>query len=276
MKPPDRFRVAAIQMRSTTDYRKNLCRAEALVTQAAEDGAEAVLLPELFAVAGPPSAKRGLAEPIPGPLTRSLARWARTHGLYLVGGSVLERVCSSEGVHHYNTSVLFDPRGRLIACYRKIHLFDVDLPGGSSRHESELISPGQELQVISTGLGTFGLSICYDVRFPELYRRLVARGAQVIFLPAAFTLATGKDHWAILLRARAIENQVFLVAANQIGTDDAGQICWGKSMIVDPWGTVLAQAPESSDVVCTATIDLSYQRRLRGSFPCLNHRRLLP
>jgi len=163
--------------------------------------------------------------------------------------------------------------GQLVARYRKIHLFDVDIPGGAQFKESGTVAPGAEVVVVDTPVGKVGLSICYDVRFPELYRRLVDGGAQLVVVPAAFTLHTGKDHWAPLLTARAIENQVYVAAPGQVGRSHDTRQCWGKSLIVDPWGAVLACAPDRPSVI-VAEVDLGWQDKIRRELPCLGHRKL--
>lgn len=267
-----RFKVAAIQMTSVNHKETNLKKAEGFISLAAKEGAKVVALPEMFNFSGALKEKRVNAESIPGPTINRLSRMAKNLRIYLLGGSILEKSNDKDNELFYNTSVFFNPQGKIIARYRKLHLFDVTLPDDSWRRESELITPGDEVIQIATPLTTFGLSICYDLRFPELYRRLAQKGTQVVFIPSAFTLETGKDHWKTLLRARAIENQFYVIAPDQIGPDLQGQRCWGKSMIVDPWGTILAQAPEKETIIY-APIDLSYQQKIRETLPCLSHRR---
>ena len=266
------FKVAAIQMTSVNHKETNLKKAGGFISRAAKEGAKIVALPEMFSFSGTLKEKRVNAESIPGPTINRLSRMAKNLQIYLLGGSILEKPNDKDNGLFYNTSVFFNPQGKIIARYRKLHLFDVALPNGSSRRESELITPGDEVIQVTTPLTTFGLSICYDLRFPELYRRLAQEGTQVVFIPSAFTLETGKDHWKTLLRARAIENQFYVIAPDQIGPDLQGQRCWGKSMIVDPWGTILAQAPEKETIIY-APIDLSYQQKIRETLPCLSHRR---
>jgi len=197
---------------------------------------------------------------------------AAKHHIYLLCGSILEKIEEKGKDIFYNTSVFLNPGGEIIAKYRKIHLFDVSLPDGSRWWESKLITPGDEIVQIKTAQAIFGFSICYDLRFPELYRRLVKGGVQVVFIPSAFTLETGKDHWETLVRARAIENQLYVIAPNQIVKSSQSKRYWGKSMIVDPWGTILAKAPEKEGVIF-ARIDLSYQQKIQESLPSLSHRR---
>jgi len=262
--------VAAVQMNSREDKEVNLGKAERLIDEAAERGAELVGLPEYFNVLGSGREILDNAEDIPGPTIRRLAERARAHGIYLHCGSMPERGGRAGRV--FNTNVLLDPRGEIVARYRKIHLFDIAIEGQPVHRESATIQAGDEVVVAETALGPVGLSICYDVRFPELYRRLAVGGAKVFFVPAAFTLYTGKDHWEPLLRARAIENQVYVVAPAQVGTHGGGtRACYGKSMIVDPWGIVLAKAPDRECVIA-AEIDLDHLEKIRRELPSLANR----
>ncbi|MEM8862535.1 MAG: carbon-nitrogen hydrolase family protein, partial [Chloroflexota bacterium] len=195
---------------------------------------------------------------------------AKEHGMYVHGGSIPERIEEEQKVG--NTTLVYDPQGNLISTYRKIHLFDIDVKGQVSFKESDKFVDGKKMVNFETEYGSMGLTICYDIRFPELYRALTLNGAKVIFHPAAFTLYTGKDHWETLIRARAIENQVYMVSPAQIGTHGNGNKCFGSTMIVDPWGTVLARAPERECVV-VADIDDAAQEKVRQQLPSLNHRR---
>jgi deaminated glutathione amidase len=261
--------VAAIQMSSTPNKDENLATAEQLIHAAVSAGADLVALPELWTCHGLESAYRANAEPIPGKTTRFLGDLARERGIYLLGGSILEVHPSSPKLH--NTSTLFRPDGEMSAVYRKIHLFDVKAPDREYL-ESGTITSGAEIVTAKAGAATLGLSVCYDVRFPELYRLLALRGAEVLMVPAAFTLQTGKDHWELLLRARAVENQAFVVAPAQWGQKADGRWTYGRSLVVDPWGTVLAQCPDR-DGFALATLDLDYLDRLREDFPALKNRR---
>jgi deaminated glutathione amidase len=261
--------VAAIQMSSTPNKDENLATAEQLIHAAVSAGADLVALPELWTCHGLESAYRANAEPIPGKTTRFLGDLARERGIYLLGGSILEAHPSSPKLH--NTSTLFRPDGEMSAVYRKIHLFDVKAPDREYL-ESGTITSGAEIVTAKAGAATLGLSVCYDVRFPELYRLLALRGAEVLMVPAAFTLQTGKDHWELLLRARAVENQAFVVAPAQWGQKADGRWTYGRSLVVDPWGTVLAQCPDR-DGFALATLDLDYLDRLREDFPALKNRR---
>jgi len=267
----ERYTAAAVQMSSGPDRGANLARAAALIRDAAARGARLVVLPEVFAWRGPRGEESAAVEPIPGPTTEAMSALARECSIHLCAGSILE---SAEGeARAYNTSCVFDPGGRLLARYRKVHLFDVDLPGRVTVRESDSRAPGAEVVTVSTPLGTLGLSICYDLRFPELYRQLARGGAQILLVPSAFTAPTGAAHWEVLCRARAIENQCWLIAADQTGQSPHGFADWGDSMIVDPWGRVVARAPEGEAVV-TAEIDLEALARIRRELPALAHTRL--
>lgn len=261
--------VALVQMNSGADKDANIREALAGIDRAASTGARLVVLPEVWTYLGDSSGNRATAEPIPGRLTDLLADRARRHGIFLHAGSFFER---AEGEPRlFNTSVVFDPRGELIAKYRKIHLFDVDLESDTSYRESGTIAPGDE--TVSFGLDglTVGLTICYDLRFPELFRILALQGADLVVVPAAFTMASGKDHWEILLRARAIENTVHVLAPNQVGNHPPGLWCYGRSMVVDPWGLVIAQASDQPAVI-SATLDFAHQARVRQQIPSLANR----
>lgn len=259
---------AAIQMSSTADKEENKTMAEALIRDAASAGAKLVALPELWSCHGLDKVYKENAEPVPGPTTDFLSGLARELGVCLLGGSILEDAGSEK---MYNTSTFFTPDGELTAVYRKIHLFDVKAPDREYL-ESRTIAPGEEAVIAKVGPTKLGLSVCYDVRFPELYRLLALGGAEVLAVPAAFTLQTGKDHWEVLLRARAIENQAFVVAPAQWGQKADGRWTYGRSMIVDPWGTVISQCPDR-DGYALATLDLEALDLLRTEFPALKNRR---
>ena len=263
------LRVAAIQMSSTPDKAGNKETAETLIRGAVSAGADLVALPELWSCHGLDEAYRENAEAVPGPTTVFLGDLARELGIYLLGGSILEGDSGAQRLS--NTSTFFDPSGEMTAVYRKIHLFDVKV---SDREylESANIAPGSEIVTAKAGAATLGLSVCYDVRFPELYRLLALRGAEILAVPAAFTLQTGKDHWELLLRARAVENQAFVVAPAQWGQKADGRWTYGRSMIIDPWGTVLATCPDR-DGHALAALDLDYLDRFRAEFPALTNRR---
>jgi predicted amidohydrolase len=261
-------RAAAVQLNSNGDKDRNLAAAEQLVRAAAADGAEFVALPEKWnLLAGGEELVAG-AEPLDGPSLTAARGWARELSIHLVAGSISER--GGEGEKSSNTSVLIGPEGDDLAVYRKIHMFDVDA-GGVSYRESEFERPGEEPVVASVGEFTVGLTVCYDLRFPELFRILALRAARLIAVPSAFTLATGRDHWEVLLRARAIENQLFVIAPNQWGEAPPHYSSFGRSAIVDPWGTVLAIAADGEGFVA-AELDFAAQDRVRESLPSLANR----
>ncbi len=265
----DRLRVACVQMRSTDSKADNLETAERLVARAAATGADVVLLPEKWNAIGPPDVFRANAEPLDGGETvAALSDWAARHGITIVGGSITERRDGHEKLS--NTCVVLGTEGELVAVYRKIHLFDVEV-GGQTYRESETEEPGDEVVGTEVEGWSVGLTICYDVRFPELYRILALEGAELFTVPAAFTLATGKDHWELLLRARAVENGCFVAAANAWGSHSGNRATYGRSMIVDPWGVVLATAPDE-DTVISAEIDRAAIQRVRESVPSLANR----
>jgi predicted amidohydrolase len=262
------MRAAAVQLNSNADKERNLTAAERLVRAAAADGAELVALPEKWnLLAGGEELVAG-AEPLDGPSLTAARGWARELRIHLLAGSISER--GPEGEKASNTSVLIGPDGEDLAVYRKIHMFDVDA-GGVSYRESAHERAGTEPVTAPVGELTLGMSVCYDLRFPELFRILALRGARMFAVPSAFTLATGRDHWEVLLRARAIEDQVFVVAPNQSGEAPPHYSSFGRSMIVDPWGVVLATAPDGEGFVA-ADLDLAAQDRVRESLPSLANR----
>jgi deaminated glutathione amidase len=262
-------RAAVVQLNSTDRYDRNLEVAERLVRAAAADGADLVVLPEKWTVLGSPEALRASAEPLDGPALSAASGWARELGVFLVAGSVPELIEGQEKLA--NTSVMFGPDGERRAVYRKIHMFDVDV-GDVSYRESEVEQAGDEIAIGDADGTPVGLTICYDLRFPELYRILAVRGARVITVPSAFTERTGRDHWEVLIRARAIEDQIFVVAAGQIGSAPPHYRSYGRSMIVDPWGVVLAQAPDTECFV-SADLDFAAQDAVRERLPSLRNRR---
>jgi len=270
-----RLRVAAAQMTSTEDVKANLAAASRLVHRAAAAGARLVALPENFAFLGADRDHRlAIAEPLRedgGPILAAMRTLAREAAVHLLLGGFPER--SEHPGHIYNTAVLLAPDGGMAATYRKIHLFDVDLPGGAQFRESESVTPGQDVVVARLPWGGLGLSVCYDLRFPELYRQLTKAGARVLAVPAAFTAETGKDHWHVLLRARAVENQAFVVAAAQWGLHGGKRISYGHALVVDPWGVVLAECG-NHEGLAIADLDFGYQDQVRRNLPCLQHRRL--
>jgi predicted amidohydrolase len=263
------MRAAAIQLNSTADVDRNLATAERLVDAAAAAGAGLVVLPEKWSALGPGEMLLELAEPLDGPIVTAARGWAQRLGITLLAGSVGERIEGSERIA--NTSLLIAPDGEIEATYRKIHMFDVDV-GGVSYRESEHERAGEEV-VVAPAAGTdLGMTICYDLRFPELFRILALRGARVITVPSAFTATTGRDHWEVLLRARAIEDQLFVVAANQFGTAPPSFSSWGHSMIVDPWGRILDVLADGEGHAI-ADLDLGEVERVRAQVPSLASRR---
>jgi deaminated glutathione amidase len=266
---PDRIRVACVQLTSRADKAENLEKAERLVAKAAASGADVVLLPEKWNAIGGVETLRAAAESIEdGESVEAMRGWASQHGITLVGGSITERRAGREKLS--NTSLVFDPDGELVAVYRKIHLFDVDV-GGHRYRESEAEEPGEEPVVARLEGWPIGLTVCYDLRFPELYRILALEGAELVTVPAHFTLYTGKDHWHVLLRARAIENQNYVAAAAQIGETIPGKPSYGRSLIADPWGTVVAQAPDEETVI-SAELDRERLLDVRRNLPSLANR----
>jgi predicted amidohydrolase len=264
------MRVGAIQLNSNDDKSRNLEAAQRLVRDAAADGCELIALPEKWnLLAGGADLDAGAEELDGGASTEAVRGWARELGIHVLAGSIAERVEGAERL--FNTSALIDPGGEIVAAYRKIHMFDVEV-GGVSYRESEREQPGEEIVTAAVGEVEVGLSVCYDLRFPELYRILAVRGAQLITVPAAFTVPTGRDHWEVLLRARAVENQAFVLAPDQIGKAPPHYDSYGRSMIVDPWGVVLAQAPDRECFIA-ADLDLGRQREVRESLPSLANRR---
>jgi predicted amidohydrolase len=264
----DRLRVACVQINSSTSKAENLERMEPLVARAAATGADLVLLPEKWNGLGSHEILLDVAESLDGGETvDAMSGWARTHGITLVGGSIAERREGREKLS--NTCVVFDPQGEIAAVYRKIHMFDVEV-GGVVYRESESEEPGDGPLGCDVEGWRLGLTVCYDLRFPELYRILAVEGAELVTVPAAFTLYTGKDHWELLLRARAVENQCYVAAANQWGVVE-GKASFGRSSIVDPWGVVLAQAPDEDGVI-SAELDREHMERIRRTLPSLANR----
>jgi predicted amidohydrolase len=275
--------VAAVQLTSTEDVEVNLATVSTLVREAAEAGASLIGLPENFAYLGTDRDHRlSIAEDLPppgadlkaapaGPILSAMQALAQQTGAWLLLGGFPER--GGDAAHIRNTSVLLRADGTIAATYRKMHLFDVEVPGGKRFRESETIEAGREPVVAETPWGSVGLTICYDLRFPELYRALVARGARLLAVPSAFTLETGKDHWSVLLRARAIENQAYVFAPAQFGHHGGNRRSWGHAMIVDPWGAVLAECGDHTGFAL-ARLDFEYQDRVRSSLPALAHRKV--
>ncbi len=272
------FLAACVQLRCTTDTERNLDTAEGWIRRAAAHGASLVVTPENTAFLGPQFHKIEQAEPLDGPIATRLRDLAAELKIHLLVGSLAEqrRLPSGDIDQHrcHNTSLLFGPDGARLGFYRKMHLFDVDIPGGLTIRESDTIAPGERAVVVPTALGNIGLTICYDLRFPELYRILRDQGAQILAVPSAFTATTGKDHWHVLLRARAIEAQCWVLAPGQWGTHDkkGKRRSYGHSVIIDPWGTVVADKGHGEGLAL-ATIDLERVAAVRQSIPVGDHRR---
>lgn len=263
------MKIGLAQMNSRNDKEQNLTAAEGLIDRLAEQEVRLAMLPENFNFMGAEEEKPAYAENLSGsPSLDRLRRKAVEHGMYIHCGSLLE----SAGGSVYNTAVVLDPAGEIAARYRKIHLFDVEVPGGRRYLESKTISAGDEIVTVTIDQVTCGLATCYDLRFPELFRELSSRGAQVMLLPAAFTLRTGRDHWELLLRARAVENLCYVAAAGQYGAAPPNHDSYGRSMVIDPWGVVNAQTGDGVGTV-TAEIDVDRLQAIRRSFPSLDHRR---
>jgi predicted amidohydrolase len=265
------FLAAAIQITTSSDKAANLEKAERLIRLSAARGARFVGLPEVFNWRGKRADEPAAAERLDGESLGLMARLARSLEIYVLAGSITEHV--ERESRRYNTSVLFGPDGASLAVYRKIHLFDVDLPGRVTVKESDAKLAGSEVVSAETEFGKVGLSVCYDLRFPELYRKLALAGARILTIPSAFTFPTGEAHWDVLIRARAIENQCFVIAPAQFGPNVHGFSDYGNSMIVDPWGRVLARAADQEGVV-VAPVDMDYLEQVRRQLPSLAHVRL--
>ncbi|UCH53352.1 MAG: carbon-nitrogen hydrolase family protein [Pseudomonadota bacterium] len=267
------MRVAALQMVSGTEVAANLERAAQLIAEAARAGAQLVALPENFAIMPRGDADRTAATETPGrgPVQSFLAAQANQHGLWLVGGTV--PLWNADGTKARSACLLFDPAGALAARYDKMHLFDVKLPGGEAYEESRNFEAGTDVVVADTSLGPIGLAICYDLRFPELFRRMSERGARLFIVPSAFTAQTGRAHWEILVRARAVENTAFVIAPDQGGQHDNGRATHGDTMVVDSWGEVQARRAQGAGVVL-ADFDAAHLDNVRAALPSLTHRKL--
>jgi len=266
-----RLAVALVQINSRHDKAANLEKIDRFVREAASLGAELVALPEYATYQGPKEGFPEVAESIPGPTTRFYSSLAQELGIYLLGGSFVER--TEDPQKFYNTSILYDPNGVPIGIYRKIHLFDAQVDATATYRESEYIRPGTQVVTAPIKGRIAGMSICYDLRFPELYRALSEQGAEILLVPASFTMFTGKDHWELLLRARAVENQCFVVAPAQIGRYEPNGWAYGRSLIADPWGNVIAKASDTEGVTL-GVLDFSVMERVRRDLPSLQHRRL--
>lgn len=274
------FRAACAQLCSTDDRERNLEICRTLAAKAAGDGAKLLVLPECFGFLGRREAdKHAVAEELagdrPGPILGAVIEMATRHEMWVIGGGIAEKLpddAPEAGTHTFNTCVVVSPKGELCARYRKIHLFDVDIPGGATLRESDSTVRGDELVTVETPLCKIGLTICYDLRFPELYRQLACRkGAELVVVPSAFTAKTGAAHWHTLLRARAIENQLFVLAPGQVGQHNASRKSYGHSLVVDPWGEILAEVETDEEGLATADINLERLAEVRQNMPCLSH-----
>lgn len=261
-----KYMVAVVQMDTQNDKEANWAQIADYIDEAAEKGAELVAFPEVVNIL---SEEPEFAEMIPGPTTELFMQKAKEHGIWVHGGSISE--VNPEGERTYNTTVLINPQGEIAARYSKLHNFDMTLPDGSCVRESDKKEPGKEITTVQTELGHLGFAICYDMRFPELFRLMTLQGAEVIFLPANFTMPTGKDHWEPILRARAIENGCYIIAPNQTGVKEKFT-AYGNSMVVDPWGAVIARASDKPGVILTE-IDLDYLDAVRKRNPSVQNRR---
>jgi deaminated glutathione amidase len=265
------MRVSVIQFNSSHEREANLKSALRLIDKAAAEGAKFVILPECATFLGAYEKYSENSELIDGSTFTALAGKARQHKITIHSGSLIER--SSRSDRFYNTSLLINPRGELVASYRKVHLFDVDVPGKVTESESSVVLPGDHLVVVKLPEFVLGMSICFDLRFPELYRALALAGAEVLVIPSAFARGTGEAHWHILVRARAIENHAYVLASGQYGPDADGHFCYGHSLIVDPWGGILAEAPAEEEAVLVADIDLEQVHKRREQIPVLQGRK---
>jgi predicted amidohydrolase len=263
------LRVACVQLASGADKAANVARAERGIREAAARGARLVALPEKWNAIGDPDVLHANAEAIDGPTLTAVAGWASELDVWILAGSIVVREPGEQLLR--NLSALVSPAGDIVASYAKMHMFDVEVAGVAYR-ESDAERPGDEIVTADVDGTTLGMTVCYDVRFPELYRILAVRGARIITVPAAFTLMTGRDHWEVLLRARAIENQCFVIAPDVIGDHGGGKVSYGRSMVIDPWGTVLAQAGDREAVI-VADLDLGMVDRVRASIPSRASRR---
>lgn len=261
------MKIAVVQMNSQNNKEKNMLAALDYIDSAAKDGADLISLPEYFNFLGDKTEKVGQAESIPGPTSEALIEKAKEHDIYIHSGSFLEAYTNDKS---YNTSLLINKKGEITGTYRKIHLFDMEIEDKVSAKESDTIMQGNKVVTVHTEYAPMGLSICYDLRFSELYRSMALDGAKILFIPSAFALYTGIHHWEVLLRARAIENQCYVVAAAQIGEAN-NEPYFGSSMIIDPWGTVIARVPEREGYII-ADVDIQEVDKIRENVPCFSHR----
>lgn len=269
MQAEKKYKVALVQMDSGIDKEKNLEKAVSAIRKATAQGAKLICFPELMNGEGKEKTVLQMAEGLEEKTISILKAEAKNCNVYIHSGSMYEKIEGEQRV--YNTSVLLSPEGKLLTSYRKLHMFDMTLSDGVICAESKIVKPGDKIVTIQTILGKIGCAICYDIRFPELFRKMALEGAQIIIVPASFTLSTGKDHWETLLRARAIENSCYIIATDQIGKK-LNYTAFGNSMVIDPWGTVLSRAGEHEDIVY-AEINLEYEKSVRMQMPALQNRR---
>ena len=263
-----KYMIGVIQMDTRDNYEENMEAACRFIDEAAAKGAKLVAFPEVFKYIG--NDPRDPEEIPGGPTIRLMAKKAKEHHIWIHCGSISE--VNPDGEKKYNTTVLLNPEGEEVARYRKLHAFDITLADGTETRESDRMQIGKDIVMLDTELGKLGFSICYDIRFPELYRYMAINGCQVIFAPANFQMQTGKDHWETIIRTRAIENTCYMVAPGQIGKKRGVSLSFGSSMVADPWGTVIARAKETAGVTM-AEIDLDYLDKVRANIPCLKNRR---
>ena len=266
MVPCRQYKIAIVQLQTSCQLKDNLVKIEKFIRVAAQEGAKLIAFPEVMNIID--SHTPSYSESDGGETFRLLSRLAKTLGVYIHGGSWSETIPASK--KHYNTSYLFDDKGIVVGKYRKIHTFDITDPSGQIYRESDTVTSGQEVVVVETPLGKLGFAICYDLRFPELHRLLALKGAEIIFNPSDFNLMTGKEHWEVLLRARAIENGVYMIAADQYG-QNAKMLAYGNSLVVNPWGTVIARAGDGEQILY-ADIDLDGLAEIRNRMQTLENR----
>ena len=265
-----KFTAAVCQLKVTDNKTHNLNGAQKMIEEAALKGADIIILPEMFNCPYDSTYFKRFSEDYPGETTGLLSMLAALHSVYIVGGSIPE--CDKDKGRIYNTSYSFDRKGALIGRHRKIHLFDVDVEGGISFNESKTITAGSDMTVIETEFCKIGIAICYDMRFPELIRKMVLSGAQIIVVPAAFNMTTGSDHWRLLARTRALDNQVYFIAASPARDKTASYVAYGHSLVANPWGDVISEASEKEEIIISE-IDLGFVNKIRREFPLLKHRR---
>ncbi len=263
------IKIGICQMTVSADKEESLKKAEAMIRKAASNNSRIVVLPEMFNCPYENKSFPVFAEKCPGKTTQMLANLAKELGIYMVGGSIPEL----DNDKIYNTSFIFNPKGQIIGKHRKMHLFDIDIEGGIRFKESDTLGPGEEVTVVDTEYGKMGVAICYDMRFPELMRQMVLKGAKIIVVPAAFNMTTGPAHWDLTIRARALDNQVYFVAASPARDLNASYHAYGHSAVVNPWGEIMSQAEEKETIIY-GEMDMEYLEKIRRELPLLQHRRV--